>query len=141
MSTPNIARLRLWAQELKTTTLEQGKVALERDNRYCCLGIAEVVRARECRVAPVLRSDDGCALAGPSAETDKWYGMRQGGDAIERHDGRSFRPNLFDLPLRFPDIERPVYPWEANDDFGKTFPEIGVAVDEFCDRMEAMQEG
>jgi hypothetical protein len=49
--TPNLERLKLWADELLTTTAEQGKGNLRLGDKYCCLGIAiEVAIANGCEV-------------------------------------------------------------------------------------------
>lgn len=57
--TPNLERLRLWADELISGNREQGEGALRLGDDYCCLGVAvEVAMANGCKVEAVLEAED-----------------------------------------------------------------------------------
>jgi hypothetical protein len=79
--TPNLDRLKLWADELiNNTERVQGQGHLRDGDKYCCLGVAvEVAMANGCEVIALggdngLWRYDGCLDFLPSSVAN-WYGV------------------------------------------------------------------
>jgi hypothetical protein len=128
---PNLERLRLWVDDLLTTTASQRKGTLRRDDSYCCLGRAiEVAMANGCEVEVAVKAwgestvytYDGVADFLPR-EVAVWYGIPSNPTVGERSQskGDCATPGC-------PCGGRGISATEANDGEGWSFKQIGESI-------------
>lgn len=134
---PNLDRLKLWSDELKTTTKMQGSGRLRNGDKYCCLGIAiEVAMAQgvEVVVKENVMTEMGLSETGTYGYDGEinhlppivaeWYGINQ-------------TPVLYD-----PDNHgAAISAISLNDVEHRSFPRIAAAIDATYNLNEAEADG
>lgn len=129
--TPNLERMKLWADELINGDREQGEGNLRRGDEYCCLGVAiEVAMANGCEVIASEDSEGTWSYDGirdflpPSVSA--WYGVIH--NPVVSKDSHDSEVECGRSECGCPDV---VSATDANDERNWTFREIGTGIKQF----------